>query len=107
MAWDKEDTEFFAKLAEILMNANAAWDGKLGTPVDMAEEEIRNTLKRQCPGWWAWHSPSEKNDWHKVWHLSWDIQETLGHAGYGWLSGAGDESRKIQGAWGEANVAAD
>lgn len=94
-AWNEPAQRYL----EVLMNANAAWEGKLGTPIDMTEEEIRDTLKRGCPGWYAWHSPSKKNDWDKVWHLSWDIEETLGHAGYGWLSGAGDESRKHQAAW--------
>jgi hypothetical protein len=84
---------------EILMNANAAWDGKLSTPVDMTEEEIRNTLRRQGPSWIAWHAPSKKEDWYRVWHLNWDIDETLGHAGYGWLSEAGREGTKIIEEW--------
>ena len=88
---------------EILLNANAAWDGKLSTPVDMTEEEIRNTLRRQGPSWIAWHAPSKKDDWHRVWHLGWDIDETLGHAGYGWLSGAGSECSKIMDEWKRAN----
>lgn len=87
-------------LLEILMNANAAWDGKLGTPVDMTEEEKKNTLRRQGPSWTAWHTPSEKNDWHRIWHLNWDIEKTLGYAGYGWLSqGLEDEAGKVQEAW--------
>lgn len=88
---------------EILLNANAAWDGKLSTPVDMSREEIENTLRRQGPTWTAWHAPSEKNDWHRVWHLNWDINETLGHAGYGWLSEAGREGSKIMDEWRRAN----
>jgi WD40 repeat protein len=94
--WDEGARPFL----EILLNANAAWDGKLGTPVDMAEQDIKDTLRRQGPSWSAWHAPSKKNDWHRVWHLGWDIEATLGHAGYGWLSdGPGDESRKIQDEW--------
>lgn len=88
---------------EILLNANAAWDGKLSTPVDMTEEEIKNSLRRQGPSWGAWHAPSEKNDWHRVWHLGWDIEETLGHAGYGWLSEAGSEGSKFMEQWQLAN----
>jgi len=84
----------------ILMNANAAWDGKLSTPIDMTMEEIENTLRRQGPSWTAWHAPLQKNDWHRIWHLNWNINETLAHAGYGWLStGPGDESRRIQEEW--------
>jgi hypothetical protein len=89
---------------EILLNANAAWDGKLSTPVDMSREEIENTLRRQGPTWTAWHTPSEKNDWHRVWHLNWDINETLGHAGYGWLSEAGREGSKTMDEWKRANI---
>jgi hypothetical protein len=88
---------------EILMNANAAWDGKLSTPVDMSEEEIRNSLRRQGPSWHAWHTPSKKNDFHRVWHLGWDVEETLDHAGYGWLTGVGVESRKFQEEWHRKN----
>jgi hypothetical protein len=80
---------------EILLNANAAWDGKLSTPVDMSEEEKENSLRRQGPSWTAWHAPSKKEDWYRVWHLNWDINETLGHAGYGWLSEAGRGGSKI------------
>lgn len=94
-AWDEGARPYL----EILMNANAAWDGKLSTPVDMTEEEKRNTLRRQGPSWLAWHAPSKKNDWHRVFHLNWDIEETLGHAGYGWLTEAGRESRKIMDEW--------
>lgn len=89
---------------EILMNANAAWDGKLSTPVDMSREEIENTLRRQGPTWTAWHAPSKKDDWHRVWHLNWDINETLGHAGYGWLSEAGREGSKFMDEWERANA---
>jgi len=99
-AWD----EGARPLLEILLNANAAWDGKLSTPVDMTEEEIKNTLRRQGPSWVAWHAPSKKNDWHRVWHLGWDIDETLGHAGYGWLSEAGREGSKIMDEWKRANI---
>ena len=88
---------------EILMNANAAWEGKLSTPVDMTEEEIRNSLRRQSPSWSAWHDPSNKNDWHRVWHLNWDINETLGHAGYGWLTEAGREGSKFMDEWKRKN----
>ena len=88
---------------EILLNANAAWDGKLSTPVDMSEEEKKNTLRRQGPTWTAWHAPSKKEDWYRVWHLNWDINETLGHAGYGWLSEAGREGSKIMDEWQRAN----
>jgi hypothetical protein len=77
------------------LNANAAWDGKLSTPVDMTQEEIKNSLRRQGPTWTAWHAPSKKNDWHRIWHLNWNIEETLGHAGYGWLSEAGREGSKL------------
>jgi WD40 repeat protein len=91
VAWDEGARPY----VEILLNANAAWDGKLSTPVDMSREEIENTLRRQGPTWTAWHSPSKKDDWHRVWHLNWDINETLGHAGYGWLSEAGSEGNKI------------
>lgn len=90
-------------LLEILLNANAAWDGKLSTPVDMTREEIENTLRRQGPSWTAWHAPSKKEDWYRVWHLNWDINETLGHAGYGWLSEAGREGSKIIDEWKRAN----
>lgn len=88
---------------EILLNANAAWDGKLSTPVDMSEEEKRNTLRRQGPSWTAWHAPSKKEDWYRVWHLNWDINEALAHAGYGWLSEAGREGSKIMDEWQRAN----
>jgi len=91
VAWDEGARPYLA----ILLNANAAWDGKLSTPVDMSREEIENTLRRQGPTWTAWHAPSKKDDWHRVWHLNWDINETLGHAGYGWLSEAGSEGSKI------------
>lgn len=84
---------------EILLHANGAWDGKLSTPVDMSREEIENTLRRQGPSWTAWHAPSKKRDWDRVWHLNWDINETLGHAGYGWLSEAGREGSKIMDEW--------
>jgi len=84
---------------EILMNANAAWDGKLSTSVDMTQEEIQNSLRRQGPSWIAWHAPSQKDDWHRVWHLGWDIGQTMGHAGYGWLSGIGDEGSKFMDEW--------
>jgi hypothetical protein len=84
---------------EILMNANAAWDGKLGTPVDMTQEEIANSLSRQSPSWIAWHDPSKKEDWYRVWHLGWDIEETVGYAGYGWLSGLGEEGSKFMDEW--------
>ena len=36
---------------EILMNANGAWAGKLGTGLDMTEAEIEQTLQRQGPSW--------------------------------------------------------
>lgn len=84
---------------EILMNANAAWDGKLSTPVDMTQEEIRDSLRRQGPSWHAWHDPTKTDDWHRVWHLGWDIEATMGHAGYGWLSEIGEESNKIMDEW--------
>jgi WD40 repeat protein len=88
---------------EILLHANAAWDGKLSTPVDMNEEEKENALRRQGPTWTAWHEPSQKEDWYRVWHLNWDIKETLGHAGYGWLSEAGREGTKIMDEWRRAH----
>lgn len=92
--WDAGARPFL----EILMNANGAWEGKLGTTLNMYEEDIKKALRRQGPSWIAWHAPSAKNDWDRVWHLNWDIEETLGYAGYGWLShGPGDESRKIMG----------
>lgn len=84
---------------EILLNANAAWDGKLSTPVDMTQEEIKNSLRRQGPTWTSWHAPSQKDYWHRIWHLNWDIEETLGHAGYGWLSEAGREGSKFMDEW--------
>lgn len=90
---------------EILLQANGAWDGKLSTPIDMTEEEKSNALRRQGPSWTAWHAPSEKNDWHRVWHLNWDINETLGHAGYGWLSQAGREGNKMLDEWWTAHRA--
>jgi hypothetical protein len=35
-----------------------------------------------------------------LWHLNWNITETLGHAGYGWLDeGVGRESNKIMDDW--------
>jgi hypothetical protein len=92
---------------EILMNANAAWKGKLSTQVDMTEEEIKDSLRRGGPSWCAWHEPSKKDDWYRVWHLSWGIEETLGCAGYGWLSGIGEESRKIQEEWARLNRTED
>jgi hypothetical protein len=36
---------------EILMNANGAWAGKLGTGLDMTAAEIEQTLQRQGPSW--------------------------------------------------------
>lgn len=101
--WDEGARRYL----EILMNANAAWDGKLSTPVDMTEEEKKNSLRRQGPSWIAWHAPSKKNDWHRVWHLNWDIEETIGYAGYGWLSGIGEESKKIQEEWERKNSPAE
>jgi WD40 repeat protein len=91
---------------EILLHANGAWDGKLGTPVDMTEQEKINTLRRQGPSWTSWHAPSEKNDWHRVWHLNWNIGETLGHVGYGWLSEAGREGTTYLDHWWTAHRAA-
>jgi hypothetical protein len=79
---------------EILLNANAAWDGKLGTNFDMTPEEIENSLRRQGPSWVAWHRPSKN-----LWHLGCDIKETFGHAGYGWLSEVGRESDEIMDEW--------
>ncbi len=93
--WDESARPF----VEILLHANGAWEGKLSTPVDMTEEEIKNTLRRQGPSWTAWHAPSKKNDWDRVWHLNWNIDETLGHAGYGWLTGAGREGSKYLDKW--------
>jgi WD40 repeat protein len=91
---------------EILLNANSAWDGKLSTSVDMTEEEKKNTLRRQGPTWTAWHAPSKKEDWYRVWHLNWDIYETLGNAGYGWVSGAGDVHKKLGEEYGARRDAA-
>jgi hypothetical protein len=93
--WDEGARSY----VEILLNANAAWDGKLSTPVDMTREEIQNTLRRQGPTWTAWHAASKKRDCDRVWHLNWNIEETLGHAGYGWLSEAGREGSKIMDEW--------
>ena len=102
--WD----EAARPILEILLNANAAWDGKLSTRVDMTEEEKRNSLRRQGPSWTAWHAPSEKNDWHRIWHLNWDINPSLGHAGFGWITEAGREGSKFMDAAREArNAAAD
>jgi WD40 repeat protein len=97
--WDEGARSYL----EILMNANAAWDGKLGTPVDMTQEEIKNSLRRQSPSWHAWHDPTKTNDWHRVWHLGWDIEQTMGHAGYGWLSGIGEEGSKFMDEWKRQN----
>ena len=88
---------------EILMNANGAWDGKLSTTVDMTQEEIKNSLKRQSPSWHAWHAPSKKEDWYRVWHLGWDIEQTVGYAGYGWLSEVGEEGSKFMDEWKRQN----
>src|SRR5256885_13774849 len=76
---------------EVLINANAGWEGKLGTSLDMTEEEIANSLRRMGPGWSKGHTPEKKEDWLRVWHLNWNIEETLGYAGWGWLTGVGDE----------------
>jgi WD40 repeat protein len=81
---------------EILMNANGAWAGKLGTGLDMTEAEIEQTLQREGPSWQSWHMPEKEG----LWHLNWNIRETLGHAGYGWLDeGVGRESNKIMDDW--------
>ncbi|MCU1266458.1 MAG: hypothetical protein JWM21_2776 [Acidobacteria bacterium] len=100
-AWDEGARPYM----EILLHANGAWDGKLSTSVDMTEEEIKNSLHRQGPSWTAWHAPLKKNDWHRVWHLNWNIDETLGHAGYGWLSEAGREGSKYLDQWWTAHRA--
>lgn len=92
---------------EILLNANAAWEGKLGTPISMSDEEIENSLRRGGPSWVAWHAPSKKDDWYRVWHLNWDIEETLGYAGYGWLSGISEIANKIIDDWKSQNQPAD
>jgi hypothetical protein len=84
---------------EILLNANAAWSGKLSTPIDMSQEEIRDSLRRGGPSWQAWHRPSSKDAWGRVWHLNWNIEETMGYAGFGWLSDIGEEATKIQDDW--------
>lgn len=84
--WDARARRYL----EILMNANAAWERKLGTGLDMTDQEIANSLQRQGPSWIAWHEPSKG-----LWHLGWDIEETLGHAGYGQLSGVNREVEKI------------
>lgn len=84
---------------EVMLNANGAWEGKLSTPLNMTAEEIENSLRRQGPSWIAWHAPSKKDASHRVWHLGWDIEETLGHAGYGWLSEAGSEGGKFMDAY--------
>jgi hypothetical protein len=101
VAWDEGARPY----VEILMHANGAWDGKLSTPVDMTEEEKRNTLRRQSPSWTAWHTPSKKSDWDRVWHLNWNIDETLGYVGYGWLTEAGSEGNKYVEAWRTAHRA--
>lgn len=95
LAWDEGARPYL----EILMNANAAWEGKLGTPVDMTQQEIQNSLRRKSPSWHAWHDPTKKEDWYRVWHLGWDIEQTMGYAGFGWLSGIGDESNKLMDDW--------
>jgi WD40 repeat protein len=81
-------------LLEMLLNANAAWAGKLGTEMNLWEEEIRQSLRREGPSWFAWHEPSKG-----LWHLNWDINETLGQAGYGWLTGAGREANRLIDEW--------
>ena len=89
---------------EILMNANAPWEGKLGLmSIDMTDEEIKDSLRKQSPSWTAWHSPSDKNDWGRVWHLDWNVEETIGFAGYGWLSEAGSEGSAMMDEWRRKN----
>jgi WD40 domain-containing protein len=98
--WDERARPYL----EILMNANAAWEGKLGLmSIDMTDEEIKNSLRKQSPSWTAWHSPSDKNDWGRVWHLDWNVEETIGYAGYGWLSEVGEEGNKIMDDWRSQN----
>ncbi|HEY6231341.1 MAG TPA: WD40 repeat domain-containing protein [Pyrinomonadaceae bacterium] len=112
LVWELESRDFTEwdeaarPILEILLNANAAWDGKLGTCIDMTEEEKRETLRRQGPSWTAWHTPSKKNDWHRIWHLDWDINAALGHAGLGWVTEAGREGSRIIDARREARSAA-
>lgn len=85
---------------EILMNANASWEGKLGQPIDMTEAEIKDSLRRNQPSWTAPHWPNEKIEWNRSWHLPWDVIKTLGDAGYGWLTtGPRIEGDKFQEEW--------
>lgn len=88
--WDEDARP----LLEMLMTANGAWAGTLGTETGMYERHISQALRRESPSWVAWHAPSKG-----LWHLGWDISETLGHAGYGWLTGAGREGNKLMDEW--------
>jgi len=81
-------------LLEMLMTANGAWAGTLGTETSMYEPHISQALRRKSPSWVAWHTPSKG-----LWHLGWNISETLGHAGYGWLTEAGREGSKLMDEW--------
>jgi WD40 repeat protein len=81
-------------LLEMLMKANGAWAGTLGTQTGMYERQIAQALRRESPSWVAWHTPSKG-----LWHLGWDISEALGQAGYGWLTGAGREGSKLMDEW--------
>ena len=83
----------------ILENANAGWEGKLGTPVNMTEQEIKDSLRRMGPGWGKGHSPHKQEEWLRVWHLDWNTTQTLGYAGYGWLTGVPEESQKMREDW--------
>ncbi len=93
--WD----EGARRALEIVENANSGWEGKLGTEQNMTEEEIRDSLRRLGPGWSKGHSPDKKEDWLRVWHLTWNLEETLGYAGWGWLTEIGKQSREMHEAW--------
>lgn len=93
--WD----EGARRALEIVENANSGWEGKLGTELNMTEEEIRNSLRRLGPGWSKGHSPDKKEDWLRVWHLTWSLEETLGYAGWGWLTEIGKRSREMHEVW--------
>lgn len=102
--WDERARPYL----EILMNANATWEGKLGLmSIDMSDEDIKNSLRKQSPSWTAWHSPSDKNDWGRVWHLDWNVEETIGYAGYGWLSEVAREGNAMMDEWSRKNPPAE